>query len=212
MFMASAQATFDFSTYTPNALRSDTRIYFGTGGGGGVCVGTIVMENPGDAPKYITASGSHFFSDSTITVLRTLTDEIASAAVATGKQVQPDDYIEILNLYYFCNSGSMLGLPVWLAHGCASIAALNPSPASTSRFVLVAWGKLPHVCPHLGTQILKMCSTGKPTFMVDESTWSMRCLCGVPTSHPTHPYRFNFSALKGAGVCRMVAHTIAPYL
>lgn len=210
--MASARASFDFGTYAPSVLRSDTRIYFVVPGQGGACVGTVVMENPGNAPKHLIASGLHFFSDPTVTLLCTLTNDIAHAAVAIGKKVRPGDYIEILNLYYFCDSNSMASLPLWMSHGCQSIAALNPSPASTSRFVLIAWGQLPHLAPSLGTQILGMCTTGKPTYMVDGAGWSVRRLSGVPVSYPTHPYRFSFSPLKRSGVCRMVARTLAPHL
>lgn len=128
-------------------LRRDTRIYWKPQSSGtvGNCVGTFFGENPGSAQSVHgpTSTGYSPLQDGykkpgDLTLRLIL--EIWQEAFRLGR-VNPAsaDYVEVLNTYYFSDPISTTALSAWRAIGGAGI--YSPVPRSSSRFVLLGWGK-----------------------------------------------------------------------
>ena len=147
-------AEWDYKTYAPNVLRMKTRIYWGDGTftqEQGKCVGTFIGENPGGAMARQKNSGWDVLVDSRSSsldgdrTLRFIYDVWQGALKICNIKPATNDYIEILNTYYFrcTTSGEML--PCWKNKcrengGDIYFQGVN----SESRFVLLGWGRDMH--------------------------------------------------------------------
>lgn len=140
-------ADWDYKTYAPQVLRKDTRIFWGLGPypqDSGRCIGTFVGENPGSGSSRYKQEGWNLLvgsngkpGDPTLLAIKAAWTEAVRRAKCFPK---PDDYIEVLNLYYFCCSDSGKAYASWQDAHVGKL--LNP-PAirPTSRFVILGWGK-----------------------------------------------------------------------
>lgn len=137
-------ADWDPLTEAPNVIRKDTRIFWKPQAAGtvGSCVGTFIGENPGGAESVRGSSASGYSpihhrgkaGDGTLRLLL----EIWQAAVRTHlPEPMSDDYIEILNTYYFRNPKSGNSLAAWRQ---VSPPPYFQFPSSSARFVLLGWG------------------------------------------------------------------------
>jgi len=139
-------ADWDPVTHNPQIIRRDTRIYWSPQSGmtKGNCVGTFFGENPGSGQA---SSGlRHVGHDAIIDRIRKPGDptlrlilDIWQLAIRHGKPTpKDDDFIEVLNTYYFRNGTSGASLIAWRSCGGASIH--NPPPSSNSQFAILGWG------------------------------------------------------------------------
>src|SRR3954470_16271973 len=102
-------ATWDYRTYAPNVLRKNTRIYWSDKNhieSQGRCVGTFVGENPGAAHGAGRASGwDRLVEENSVRpgdkTLRFIRDVWVAAVNFARRLPDDDDYVEVLNLYYF---------------------------------------------------------------------------------------------------------------
>ena len=208
-------ADFDLGSFHPQDLRRDTRLYRKAGTFTQMqdekCIGSILMENPGDLVS-ISTSGWQPFVDSTMRKLYRLFDAILATASTLGKQVSDDSYIEILNLYYFCNSTSFASLPAWLKHSLAGKLPHSQSPRPTSKFILVACGQEPYNHPTLRMGIAAISSFSIPCFAVDPTGIVVKGLSTHPGWYPVHPNRF-FTFVGGEkAIHSAIAKSLAPLL
>ena len=142
----------------PNILRRDTRIYWEPQKSGtvGSCVGTFVGENPGGAQSiyglcFIGYSPVEHKNRPGDPTLRLLFDVWQESACLGRVQPQPDDYIEILNTYYFRNPKSGAALGAWLS--CSGSKLYFPSPRLSSRFVVLGWGVRQNGSSHVAAMV-----------------------------------------------------------
>ena len=161
-------ADWDPTTFVPEILRRDTRIYWHPQSSGtvGKCVGTFVGENPGSAESIhgLGFSGySEIVSGSPSTpgdpTLQVILEVWQAAVKMHGLEPAVDDYIEILNTYYFRNSISGAALAAWIAMGGSGI--YSPGPSATSAFVLLGWGIPPASATLTGTAASLIPSSSK---------------------------------------------------
>lgn len=101
------------------------------------CIGTIWMENPGSA----VAAGGHWqqIADPTLSAVECLLLKAHMLAVASGRGVARDEFIEIRNLHYVATANSAVG---WQLAKLVPRTAV-PSVASSRyqpRFTWLAWG------------------------------------------------------------------------
>jgi hypothetical protein len=142
-------ANWDYDTYRPHVLRRDTRIYWGAGNqaqASGRCVGTFIGENPGAGHAagqqtgwgILVEGASKRPGDQTLRFLR---DAWVAAVNTAGKSPpRDDDYIEVLNTYYFRCPESGGQLQNWRALG--SRAIYFQSIHRDAKFVILGWGKV----------------------------------------------------------------------
>lgn len=137
-------AEWDPTTVPGQVIRRDTRIYWAnqTTMSAGRCVGTFFGENPG-AAKSIFGLSYHGHSpsaglsgDNTLSLISDAWDLAVKLGVC--RQPDNDDFIEVLNTYYFRNSASGAALPAWRLAGGSSI--YSPAPSRNTRFILLGWG------------------------------------------------------------------------
>jgi hypothetical protein len=147
-------ADWDYDTYRPCVLRKDTRIYWGDEHyeqTSGQFVGTFIGENPGGGHASKRNSGwdrlmegRHHRSiepgDATLRFVR----ESWLAAVKQSTRPSPatDDYIEILNCYYFRCPSSGKELANWRSFDGGAVY-FQPVHQH-ARFVVLGWGKSMH--------------------------------------------------------------------
>ena len=137
--------------------------------------------------------------------------------------MRPDDYVEILNLYYFCNSTSLTklshsALPAWCSLCNGGTTPYAPRPSANSRFIFVAWGKEPHHALQqprntvLQGAIQALRPSNVPTYMVGNQ-WTILHITQTPLSYPRHPGGFfNYPNGRQAGLLRDIAIQLAPHL
>ncbi|HEY6154712.1 MAG TPA: hypothetical protein VIW07_13310 [Candidatus Udaeobacter sp.] len=154
-------ADWDPAAYPPNILRRDTRIYWEPQKSGtvGCCVGTFVGENPGGAQSifglsFVGYSPVEHKSHSGDPTLRLLFDVWHESARLGRVQPQPDDYIEVLNTYYFRNPKSGAALNAWLS--CSGSTLYFPSPRLSSRFVILGWGVRQNGSSHVAAMVTSL--------------------------------------------------------
>lgn len=187
--MASVYAEWDVGTFT---VRKDTRVYFLDSTTHDQeqrnCVGTIWMCNPGT--KYESGSkkvrlktslrwgrwpGSDL--DETIKIIVAVIEEAKRQAALHNRVMGQEDYVEVLNLFYLCESERDKALK--------QLRRLSPyceSPCQNPRFSWLAWGDDPPAA-----LIPPLNSLKNPFF------YSLRDKCLIrrtPTNHESalHPW------------------------
>ncbi len=121
-------------------LRLNTRVYRHAGNhvrGAGRCVGTVWMCNPGTAAPVSPQSGwGPLKPDPTLEVVLEVLLAADRIAAGVSRGLRADDYIEILNLHYVCDSVPVQGWASYL--GSAQNHLEWPDP--NSKFCWIAWG------------------------------------------------------------------------
>jgi hypothetical protein len=145
--MAEVYAEWNVGSHT---VRKDTRVYLINGGvhkqNQGRCRGIVWMTNPGTKNQPMTGRtivgnlpwdkwpGS---LDPTMQVVVKIIDCATQIAISQKKVVKPDDYIQILNLFYLC----------WSCKECAwrqsPAVGHREFPCASSNFCWFAWGSPP---------------------------------------------------------------------
>jgi hypothetical protein len=148
-------ADWDHTSYPGQTLRRDTRIYWTFGPHNparGRCIGTFIGENLGAGRAVNGLDGWQLLvgkngqpGDQTLLSIKAAW---ATAVYATSKTPRPDDYIEVLNLYYFRCGSSGVALAAWTAAGGSSI--YFPLLRNGTGFVIVGWGKSLNKSPEAG--------------------------------------------------------------
>jgi len=135
-------ANWNASVCDPYILRRDTRIYWAPQSCGtvGQCVGTFYGENPGGGESI---NGQKFSGYSPIVDNNKQSGDktlrlILQIWQATNQTPNGDDYIEILNLYYFRDASSRTALVPWRSL-CGALL-YNPNVSLSSDFILLGWG------------------------------------------------------------------------
>jgi hypothetical protein len=133
-------AYWDFDKAAPSIIRKDTRLYWmpQISGTVGRCVGTFWGENPGGAKSLGPPKVSGYWPSKGDRTLNLILDTWKTAFCSHGTEPHSDDYIEILNLYYFCDGRSGNSLQLWRDAGAAKL--YEQAPATTSGFILLGWG------------------------------------------------------------------------
>lgn len=141
-------ANWDYDTYRPHVLRRDTRIYWAAGNqaqASGRCVGTFIGENPGAGRAAGQQTGWDILVEGTSKrpgdkTLRFLRYAWEAAVNTAGKSLpRDDDYIEVLNTYYFRCPKSGEQLQNWRASGGRAIYFQGVH--RDAKFVILGWGK-----------------------------------------------------------------------
>ena len=128
-------------------IRNDTRVYYHSGShsqNDGHCIGSFCLENPGSGLSSHGPASSGWSpvvdihghpGDPTLQMIWNVWDCAQSLGRYTA---QPDDYIEVLNLYYLRNANSGSALATWMAtfHPSFSYPSIRPR----SQFVVPGWG------------------------------------------------------------------------
>ena len=183
-------ASWDTLTAAPNIVRKDTRIYWKPQKSGtvGQCYGTFFGENPGGAQS-IYGLGFNGYSpienrrQSGDPTLRLIFD-LWQCAMRLGRpQPNEDDYIEILNLYYFRNPETGKSLTLW-RHAAGS-ALYQQSPAASSRFVLLGWGVGTTHLPEAQAAVSLLKPMSK--VIIPDSSGKVRAISGSHLVHPVTP-------------------------
>lgn len=179
------------TSHLPQVLRRDTRLYWHPQPAGttGRCVGTFVGENPGGGQSIhgLTYHGRSPLEhggkagDQTLRLLL----EIWQLAVCRYGLALPacDDYIQILNTYYFRSPVSGSALSAWRSSRGASIYC--PGPAPSSRFVLLGWGVGHNASAEAGHMVplLRPCAR----IVIPDSAGAVRTVLGTTLVHPLGP-------------------------
>ncbi|HKP05438.1 MAG TPA: hypothetical protein VJU77_18965 [Chthoniobacterales bacterium] len=129
----------------PNIMRRDTRLYWQPqiSGTVGKCAGTFIGENPGGAQSvfglqfsgYSPLEHQQIPGDPTLRLLFRVWQEAATLRLIAPA---PDDYIEILNTYYFRNPKSAGALTAWRLSGGKNL--YFPVPSGSGKFIVLGWG------------------------------------------------------------------------
>ena len=138
-------ADWDPSLGAQRIIRKDTRVFWEpqTIGTVGRCIGSFWGENPDGAESIYTLAFAGYSpiqhgcqpGDPTLRLIFDIWQLCVSNGIQTPKS---DDYIEILNLYYFRNPQSQGALQAWCKSGGMRLYHQLPSPSS--QFALLGWG------------------------------------------------------------------------
>jgi hypothetical protein len=183
-------ANWDPTTIPGQVIRRDTRIYWAnhTTGCSGRCVGTFIGENPGSAESIFGLS-FHGYSPGSAggsgdDTLRLISDAWKLAvSVGTCSLPANDDFIEVLNTYYFCNSASGAAIVAWRAAGGGAL--YSPAPSRTARFILLGWG-----VEHTASPEAITCAgllRGHPRVIVPASSGAVSVHAGSTLAHGVTP-------------------------
>jgi len=115
-------ANWDYDTHAPQVLRKDTRIYWSDGDRDepvGKCIGTFIGENPGGGHSVRQQNGwnglvecsSNKPGDRTLCFLYAAWE--SAVKISHKKAPDDNDYIEVLNTYYFRCPKSGEALEEW---------------------------------------------------------------------------------------------------
>ena len=190
----------------PPLIRKDTRVYFSNGHrrsqNRGNCVGTLWMCNPGGRYKRPQPWGP-WPTDDTMRAVAPIIDQAQSIAVSQGRGALRDDYLQILNLFYVCDSSPSSGRATY----STSLNNYHEPPNPLARFTWIAWSQ-----------------DAEPAWLPGKAIWSAlpdpffyskpkrMLISGVPQSgeYATHPRAFAIHGLTDApGV---IAQRIAQHL
>ncbi len=201
-------AEWDPNGFAPEILRKDTRIYWEpqTSGTVGRCVGTFYGENPGGGQSI---QGSSFAGYSPISsggrpadpTLRLIL-QTWQAAYVGSKRKHPagDDYIEVLNLYYFRNPKSGDAIAAWRRLGGTSI--YNPGISSSSKFVLLGWGTRMNATPQAAAAVTSIPGTTKVIIPIANAKGGTVTVASGPLIHPLPNYPRSPSGILSQGLAK----------
>lgn len=192
-------AFWDHTAYAPQVLRQDTRIYWADGNhcqNGGRCVGTFIGENPGAGRAVNSQNGWGLLigkngapGDQTLLAIKSAWTD---AVRAGGKTPHADDYIEVLNIYYFRCPTSGVAFSAWTASGAQRL--YFPFPRNTSRFAVLGWGKNLNSSA-AASSLVSACAC---PVIVSDLNGAMR-VYHPPLKPPMNPYPAQPSALAQRG-------------
>jgi hypothetical protein len=166
-------------------LRKDTRLYFHYGNHlrhQGTCVGILWMCNPATKLQQSQSWGAGP-RDRTLTAALRIMDEAHRSAKKGG--TEEDDYIQVLNLFYVCNTCPASG---WSVHSQSVVSrGYLESPCESARFCWIAWGggiggRPQHWLP--GAVMLRAIPNH---FFYSSTTRSKRNGDPSPSDYPVHP-------------------------
>lgn len=157
--MAEVYAEWDLGLVT---IRKDTRVYFkpSTPPGSyqqrqGNCVGIVWMCNPGTLkwkpkpkrlpavvhwglwPKATAAIPGRPVLDPTTEVVVGILDDAQAMATASGRGAQAGDFVQVLNLFYVCDSTVSTARKT---HSSFPGPHYTEAPIKSARFTWIAWG------------------------------------------------------------------------
>ncbi len=210
-------ANWNPTTFAPEILRRDTRIYWQPQSSGtvGKCIGTFVGENPGSAQSIhgLSYSGySEIGSGSSASpgdrTLRLILEVWKASVTVRGSDPAGDGYIEVLNTYYFRNSKSGAALSAWIAMGGSAI--YSPGPSATSAFVLLGWG-IPPVSAHLTRTTASLIPSSSKVIVVD-SKCVAKVISGSALGAGAPPDSAMPSGILRRGLKAAYIKAVAPHL
>ncbi len=195
-------ANWDYDTYRLHVLRRDTRIYWGAGNQAqtsGRCVGTFIGENPGAGHAAGQQTGWDMLVEGALKrpgdkTLRFLRDAWEAAVKTASKPLPRDnDYIEVLNMYYFRCPKSGGQLQNWRASGGRAI--YFQGICRDTKFVILGWGKGMNDSDE-GRDLLATLS-GQPVIISD--VYGTVTVLHPPIQHPLKDYPAQPSAIARRG-------------
>jgi hypothetical protein len=190
----------------PPKIRKDTRVYLVAGRprqNKGRCIGILWMCNPGGTDFVQRRPWGKWPIDETMRAVLPIFDRAQEIALLGGRGASADDYIQILNLFYVCDSKPNSGRATY----SKALTPYHESPHRSARFTWIGWGKDARLDWLPRNPIL---SALPNPFFYSKPKGALISRLPKPIEYPVHPRAFAIHRLANSK--ELIAQKVADYL